>query len=205
MAEINITNLPSNSKIPKPPEKDLDEKRVESPLTKGKAVVRKESKVKRWIENFVGEDIADLRSYILLDVVLPAIKNGLYDVAGAILGQPRRGSSSSGGTRISYQRYYDDRNRRDDRDRRRDEGPRSVYRFDDVIVDTRGDAEEVLRHLTDLIQDYGCARVADLYDCVGISGSFTDNYWGWTNLRNADYRRVRDGYLLVMPRVENLK
>ena len=42
--------------------------------------------------------------------------------------------------------------------------------------------------------------VADLYDLVGISGNYTDNKYGWTNLRNSDVQRVRDGYLLKLPK-----
>ena len=37
---------------------------------------------------------------------------------------------------------------------------------------------------------------ADLYDLVGINGSYTDNKYGWTHLRSTDVQRVRDGYLL---------
>jgi len=43
--------------------------------------------------------------------------------------------------------------------------------------------------------------VADLYELVGIQGSYTDNKYGWTkNIRNASVVRVRDGYLLKLPK-----
>ena len=35
---------------------------------------------------------------------------------------------------------------------------------------------------------------------VGINGSYTDNKYGWTHLRSADVQRVRDGYLLKLPK-----
>ena len=73
---------------------------------------------------------------------------------------------------------------------------RSRHNFDDIILDSRGEAEEVLSHLVDLVDDYGMASVADLYDLVGITSNFTDNKYGWTNLSSASVSRVRDGYLI---------
>jgi len=71
---------------------------------------------------------------------------------------------------------------------------------EDIILRTRGEGEAVIASLSDLIEDYGVASVADLYDLVGITGSFTDNKYGWTNLRTASVTRVRDGFLLNLPR-----
>ena len=100
---------------------------------------------------------------------------------------------------VSY-RSYSDRDRRDDR--RNDYARnRSRYDFDDIILDDRGEAEEVLRQLDLLIADYGVASVSDLYDLVGATAPYTGNRYGWTNLRNAQAVRLHDGgYLLKMPR-----
>ena len=54
--------------------------------------------------------------------------------------------------------------------------------------------------MDELIKEYGQVAVADLYDLVGITGSYTDNKYGWTNLRNAEAIRDRDGYLLRLPK-----
>ena len=74
--------------------------------------------------------------------------------------------------------------------------------FDDIILETRWEAEEVLSHMIDLIENYGVASVADLYELVGITGSFTDNKYGWTNLSSATVSRVRDGYLINLPNAQ---
>ena len=76
---------------------------------------------------------------------------------------------------------------------------RARLNFDDIILESRGEAEEVLSHLLELVENYGVASVADLYELVGITGSFTDNKYGWTNLSTASVSRVRDGYLLNLP------
>ena len=43
-------------------------------------------------------------------------------------------------------------------------------------------------------------KIADLYDLVGMDSNYTDNRYGWTNLRSAQVVRVRDGYLLKLPK-----
>ena len=54
--------------------------------------------------------------------------------------------------------------------------------------------------MNELIDTYDVVSVADLYDLVGKSCNYTDNKYGWTNIRNAEPIRVRDGYLLKMPK-----
>ena len=68
------------------------------------------------------------------------------------------------------------------------------------MLETRGEAEDVLSRMDELIDTYGVVSVADLYDLVGISCNYTDNKYGWTNLRNAEPVRVRDGYMLKLPK-----
>ena len=91
---------------------------------------------------------------------------------------------------------------RDDRWRKPeiDSRNRMRHNFNDVILDSRGEAEEVLSHLVDLTIDYGMASVADLYDLVGITSKFTDNNYGWNDLSGASVSRVRDGYLVNLPK-----
>ena len=54
--------------------------------------------------------------------------------------------------------------------------------------------------MDELVDTYGVVRVADLYDLVGKTGDYTDNKYGWTNIRNAEIVRVREGYWIKMPR-----
>lgn len=162
---------------------------------------RKKSEVRKFAGIFVPEDTNSVKSYILMDVVVPGIKNAIADVVSIVLfGEAGRiGGKKSSGSKVSYQRYYDDR--RDDR--REYNRPRMAqgYEYDDIIIESRGDAELVLDQLEEIISTYGVASVADLYDLVGITGrSYTDNKYGWTDIRNAKVVRVRDGYILQLPR-----
>ena len=54
--------------------------------------------------------------------------------------------------------------------------------------------------MDEIMEEYEIVRVADLYDLVGVTGEHTDNKYGWTNIRNAEIERVRDGYRIKMPR-----
>ncbi len=77
---------------------------------------------------------------------------------------------------------------------------RASHDFGEIIVATRGEAQDVIDALQELIEQFDVATVADLYDLVGITGEFTDNDWGWHDLRSATVRHTRGGYLLVLPR-----
>lgn len=59
--------------------------------------------------------------------------------------------------------------------------------------------------MDELIDTYGNVSVADLYDLVGKSCEYTDQKYGWTNIRNAEPIRVRDGYMLKLPKATPIK
>ena len=69
-----------------------------------------------------------------------------------------------------------------------------------IVLETRGEAEEVIAAMDGLMDTYGIVSVADLYDLVGKPCNFTDNKYGWTNIRNVEPVRVRDGYMLKLPK-----
>lgn len=176
------------------------EKKVEKVVT-GTAKTRKKSEVKKFAGTFLPEDVTSVKSYILMDVVIPGIKNAIADVVSIMLfGEAGRIGGRKGGSKVQYQRFYDDR--RDDR--REYSRPRTVGGFDldDIIFESRGDADLVLDQLESVIANYGIASVADLYDLAGITPprGYTTNKYGWTDIRNAKVVRTRDGYILQLPR-----
>lgn len=177
-----------------------EERQKLQPIAQGKA--KKKSEVKKFADVFVAEDVTSVKDYILMEVLLPAAKKAISDIVTSgidmlLYGEAKSRNKDRNNSRVSYTKYYNDRERDYDRGARtRSRG----YDYDDIILDTRREAEEVLDRMDDLIDTYGMVSVADLYDLVGISGNYTDNKYGWTNLRNADVQRVRDGYLLKLPK-----
>lgn len=181
-----------------------EEKKIEKVAT-GKVKTKKKSGATKFADVFITEDIGNVKDYIIYDVLLPAAKKTISEIVSngvdmILYGETK--SRKSKGSKVSYSKYYDDR---DDDYRRSSRRSRVLgYDYEDVILETRREAEEVLNRMEDLIDSYGVVSVADLYDLVGISGNYTDNKYGWMNLRSAGIERTRDGYMLLLPKVKPL-
>ena len=184
-----------------------ERQKVEKVVT-GKVKTKKKSEISKFADVFISEDASNVKSYIFMDVLVPAIKKAISDIVtdgidmilyGGTGHSKKRRSGSSDASYVSY-RSYSDRER--DRDRRRDDDyrSRSRYDFQDIILETKGEAEDVLDRLDELLDQYSMVSVADLYDLVGISGEYTDNRYGWTSLSSARVERVRDGYMIKLPK-----
>ena len=180
---------------------------MEDPKPKiNKKVVSGQVKKKKnkFMSSVISEDAGKVKSYVLLDVLIPALKKTLYDIITStieiVLYGETKGGSRSNQSKISYASYYGGNvaKKYDDRP------ARSVYDYDGYIIPTRAEAEETLRSLEELIDAYGMASVADYYECIGVSGNFTDNKYGWKDLRAAKVIRGYDGYYIQFPRVEPL-
>ena len=187
------------------------EKKVEK-VVKGNVKIKKKSELSKMASSIVSSEVNSIKDYIIYEVIIPAVRDTISDVligsvnmlfhgdakAGRYYG--RGGSRGTNASRVSYRDYYDRRDRDGDRDRDRDRNV--IYSYDDVILDSKADAEEVLERLDELIDQYGIATVADLFELVGQSGNgYTDRNYGWTNLKSADYFRERHGdYRLKLPR-----
>ena len=196
---MEIENYQTNSHKSKESINCSDNKKKIEKVVVGQVRTKKKNGIGKFFSGFISEDTQDIKTYLFKDVVVPTIKKTITDVVDMILygGSNKRKTPAS---RISYRSYYDD-----PRDSRRESRIIEGYNYDDIILDSRGDAEEVLNQLNDLIDIYKIASVADLYDLVGISGNYTDNKYGWTNLANADVVRTRDGYKLKLPRALPIK
>lgn len=176
-----------------------DEKRVEKVVT-GKVITKKEGFFTKMFKGFISEDAKDVKSYVFGDVLIPAIKKAISDIVTdgidiILYGESRSKRGRSTADRVSYRNYYD----RSD-SYRRPTPSYNDYSYDNIILETRGEAEEVLARMDELMDTYGLVRVADLKDLVGITGTYTDNKYGWTNIRSAEVVRVRDGFTIKMPR-----
>lgn len=178
-----------------------ERKRVEK-VVKGTVKTKKKSEIHKFTDIFVAEDVGNVKSYLIQDLLIPSIKNTILDliIEGATIifkGESGRSKKRSSVDYVSY-RNYADRDRRDDQ---RYSRAKSSYGYDDIILESRGEAEEVLTRMDELIDTYGFVTVADLYDLVGMTCNYTDNKYGWTNLRTAEPVRVRGGdYMLRLPK-----
>lgn len=205
MAEVDINklyeNLPDNSHKGLAEKKEVAEEKRAEKVVHGKVKTQKND-VRKLTDVFISEDVANVKNYILLDVLVPSIKKAIYDIVINSLDMTLFGERGGGkrptADKVSY-RDYNGVSRRVDRSYG---GSRTTtgYSYDDIVLETRGEAEAVLSRMDEIMEEYEIVRVADLYDLVGITGDYTDNKYGWTNIRNAEVVRVRDGYKIKMPR-----
>ena len=174
------------------------ERKVEKVIS-GSARTKKKNEVSKFADIFTSEDAGSVKSYILMDIVVPMIKDALMDTLRTVLyGGSGRGGKNSTASKVSYRSYYERENNR--RDYNRPE-TRSRFSFDDIILDNRVEAEDVLVRMEELIFTYGEVTVMDLYDMVDISCPHTYDKYGWTNIQSASVAPTRGGYLLKLPKV----
>lgn len=74
-----------------------------------------------------------------------------------------------------------------------------------IMFASRSEAEEVLNHLVSIRDLRGVATVGDLCDLVGISKTYMDENWGWRDLRNIRVVHTSIGYVLDLPKPEDIR
>jgi hypothetical protein len=200
-----MESFPPNSDASRKPA--VEPKRVER-VTSADAIRRKKSLGKQFQETFIGGNARTTMNYVLIHVLVPGVKDMLAEMGQAAIERfiygdtrPRRGTTNPLGNvayhRMGPQRQRDDRPPFPNRLSRR---ARARHNFDEVVIPSREEAEEVLDRLFELISKYESATVADLYELTGIESSHTDQRWGWTDLRGSSVGRLRGGgYLLDLP------
>lgn len=178
----------------------------------GAVEIRKKSLGRRFAETFIGDDIESVKEYVKRDVVIPALKNLIFESVKSGLemmlwrdtGQPIKRK----GEPVDYN-GYSSKSKSYNVSIASDRSPRDRFDFYDIIFKSKFDAEKVLRLLYEYIDTYGHATVADYYNSVpqevlknaGIMSSvYTDNDWGWRDLNNIRIQPVRGGYILTLPR-----
>lgn len=206
--------FPPNSEVSKQVEEDKHLERV----TSGEAIRKKKSLRRRFSQSFVAGDLKSAASYAVMDVLLPATRDLVLDTAHSwleklILGDTRRYRGAtppqSGATGyVQYNRYSGPMggplpatraSYLSSPQRAMSRQARAQHDFDEILLTSRPEAEQVIDQLFDIVEKYDTATVADLYELVGLSSDHTDRKWGWTNLSGAGVARTRDGYLLDLP------
>lgn len=209
------SEFPGNSRTgrdrPKPIEAEA--KKIE-PVVDGEVMRRRKPLGKRFLQVFGGGDTRGVVQYVLGEVAAPALRDLIVDgvtqgMERLVFGEsrvvsrrPSRPGSLGGYT--AYNRYSQSA------PQRREERPsisrrgRAMHDFEEIILATRAEATEVIRRMDELIGQYEQVTVADLYQLLDISPTFTDEKWGWTDVRDARVEKTRSGYLLDLPRVELL-
>lgn len=172
---------------------------------------------------FIAQDSRSIKDAVIFGVVIPKLKDMLFDAAtegahAALYSDAPRSNRSRYSSRddrrpTQYNRPYSrqgepDRGRERERDRddreQLDHRARAMHDFSGLTFRNAGDAEGVVDRLFQHIDEFGVVSVNDFYDAAGMTGDFTDDNHGWTNLGQMKVRKVRDGYIIDLPRTHEI-
>ena len=204
---IDVSDLKPNSFKEKEKKKQPVNKVVQKEVKH-----HKETMGERFEKVFLSGSVENVQSYVIFDVMIPALKDMAFDMIEKGLkmilfdeGTPShisRGRSYDTGKYVSYQSYSQ-------RPSHRTSGTQYVRPtandFSDIIFRDRIDAEHVLDGLIELIDRYEVASVADFKKFSGLRTSYTDENVGWANLSSAQVARTREGYIIKLPRPISLE
>lgn len=155
----------------------------------------------------VGGSTESVKKYIILDAVIPTVKNLIQDLVsntvsillfGEPAGNTRRSSTTGGGpSRASYRSYYDERDRRP---AARDDIRDGLSNYS-LIFDSEMEARDVLDTLDEIIERYDRGvTVLDLRSTCRLSTTPIDDRYGWTTLRDARIVRSGRDWTIDLPR-----
>lgn len=177
-------------------------------VNKDQVIVNKKPLSSKFADAFISDAAKDVKDYILLDVIIPGIKDTIINCMEMIFFGSTSSRGRSRGSRIAsentsyrafYQSDYDSYGaprRRERRDRYRDDGYSDRIDYRNIVVRDRGSAEEIVNKLRGRIEKYGEATKSDLFELIDVPSSHVDNNWGWTDPRDIGIRRVTSGYLI---------
>lgn len=174
------------------------EKKVEAVVV-GTAKTRKKGELQKFVNEFVPGNFSIIKSDILRNIIVPSLKKAVSDIVKVGIDMILYDGKQTQSSKVSYRNYYD-------RDNDKVRAGSSINRFnnldyDDILFETRGDAETVLDAMNDIISQYGIVTISDLYDLARVpNDNFTLNRYGWSSISGACAIRVRDGYILKLPR-----
>ena len=78
---------------------------------------------------------------------------------------------------------------------------KATLKVEDIIFNTRAEAEDALWKLEEYAKTYGSACVSELYELAGLGGSFLATKYMWLphQLKSCTVLRVGDGYIIDLP------
>lgn len=175
----------------------MAEREKKPKITTGKVTVKKRSFKERFFSNLIEEDAGSLSDYIIDQLLIPTIKSTIVNIitgsAQKIFGEGSAPAKNKPpGTYINYNSMSKPTAA---------SSTSSKYSFDNLIFENRSDAEDVKDQIMALIEgQYKVATVADLYDLVGRPTQFTDNNYGWMDLKNITVTYKDGGYKINLPK-----
>lgn len=207
LVEVELPSNAHNKQGPRAVTEGPPERETPAAVINGK--VRRKGKP----QSFLADTGRNIWQYVLTDVILPTLKETVYEIITggserAIFGEVRR--SRPGMT--SYNRFArpgggvtttpsTNPYANPTTPRTVTRQARATHNFDDIVLESRDEADAVLEGIKTLVQTHGNASVGDLFALCDIESVFTDHQWGWTDREAVNIRivPVRGGFMIRTP------
>lgn len=192
------------------------EPREIQPVTKNPGRIRKAPLGRRLLDTFVLGDFKTTINNMIWDTFFPnmrenfqdSLHNGVESLFGGVDSSYRYGSKRRGGyrdtsiTKHNPDRVLGGRGASEPRISRED---RSRQNTSVIDIDSRVEAEEVLRSMNATIDQFDVVTLAEFYQLVQIEPEHTDYKFGWEDLGGAHIVHSRGSYYLDLPPLITLK
>lgn len=205
MAQIEMPKTSIGQKSGGEPQKKFQK------VVKGKVTLKEQNDIQKIANEFLAEDLKTVKDRIVVDYLLPMLKNGLWSIFNsaisiALFGEDRsRGGSGnysgSRNQRNSYDNYYQG----GQNSRQGNLNRPAQHTLQNLDFEFRGDADDTLAQMNDAIRQYGQVSVGDLWDLMGVSNENTDYNYGWYRLDDAYIKGIPGGYRLMLPHTVPLR
>jgi hypothetical protein len=191
-----VRKVSSSGAIEDPePEKVLD----------GDIKPEKKGLMKRIADAFIAVDGKDIKNYLIFDVLIPGLKRGAEDMLHMALyndKKPDRVTRSRGTSSIRRLEYSSIRPARDDDDVMLNR--KTIAGSTDLVFPTRDKAEEALDMVYERIKACGFATLKYYYTITRQPTEWPQEKWCWRSTEGATIVQCRGGYVLKMPRLEEI-
>lgn len=193
---------PNSNRVREQDSQRISAERRTDKVISGNAHRRRKSGINRTAGTIVTGDLNSVLQSLWMDTLVPSIKRAISEFicngVNMLLGEPIR---SKQGAKTPYRSYYE---RQDERRTQARSQTHSAYAYDDIGFDSRGEAEEVLFRMEEILDRFESVSVAELFEMAGIKPNYTDNKYGWKNLEDAHVVRIGDEYVIRLPKATML-
>lgn len=177
----------------------------EAQPAKNKAKLKEKTFKQKVRDAFISEEVHDIKSYVVFDVIIPAIKTTFRNLVVnsidiSLFGKVGGGrpNSNRNDTYISYERAYGGRSGGErmyaPRQQTRDNGSIDVRETDRVWFETEQEAQDVLYTCREIYdQNAGVLSVAEFLSAAQMKTSPIHHKWGWIDLSSASVEQYPDG------------
>lgn len=219
MAEVRLEDIKPNSYKSK--ETPVKEAPKATPIVNKSAIVSTKKPLgQRFKDAFIAEDIADVRSWLIQDVLIPGAKNTILDMLSMVFFSKSGGRSASsysfyrpkgyGYSGASYAPYYQSQYNGQahsgiQRQDRSYVSHNAKVDYREVVLERRDDAQRVVDEMRGRIMEFGQVSIAEMLDFMEITSSYVDNNWGWTNPNCIGIKRMANGWLIDVAEAEPLE